>query len=169
MAMAIRDQVSSDADRIREINRAAFPETGGAKAFYRIREAGRSDVISLVAEVDGSVAGHILFTPVHIERDGGTLDGMGLAELAVDPRFQRQGVGRALTDEGVRRLRTTGCPYVIVVGVPEYYPRLGFQKSSAHGLQCQWQGIPDEAFMVLVLDPEALSGVTGVAAYTDKF
>ena len=146
-----------------------FRRQAGRKPFTGSGRQVVSDVISLVAEVDGSVAGHILFTPVHIERDGGTLDGMGLAELAVDPRFQRQGVGRALTDEGVRRLRTTGCPYVIVVGVPEYYPRLGFQKSSDHGLQCQWQGIPDEAFMVLVLDPEALSGVTGVAAYTDKF
>ena len=169
MAAGIRDQLSGDADRIREINRVAFPDSGGARAFYRIRESGRSDVISLVAEVDGGVSGHILFTPVSVEHDGGQLMGMGLAELAIDPAFQRQGLGRALVGEGVRRLKAAGCPYVIVIGVPEYYPRLGFQRGSLLGLKCQWEAIPDEAFMVLVLDPDAVAGVSGVAAYTDRF
>lgn len=169
MTICIRDQVSGDASRVREINQAAFPGRGGAKAFYQIRESGRPDVISLVAEMDGAVAGHILFTPVNIENKAGDLKGMGLAELAVDPNFHRQGIGRALTDAGVERLKATGCPYVIVIGVPEYYPRLGFQRGSLHGLECQWEAIPDEAFMVLVLDGKALSRVSGVAAYTDRF
>jgi putative acetyltransferase len=58
---------------------------------------------------------------------------------------------------------------VVVVGHPEYYPRFGFELASAHGLASQWEGIPDEAFMVLVLDARAMAGVSGVAKYRDEF
>jgi putative acetyltransferase len=61
------------------------------------------------------------------------------------------------------------CPFVVVVGHPEYYPRFGFEPASAHGLVSQWEGIPDEAFMVPVLDPHAMAGISGVAMYRDEF
>ena len=169
MRITVRDQAPGDEARVAEINRVAFPKTGGAKAFYAIRESGRPDIISLVAEVDEYIVGHILYTPVDIDRPGGGPTAMGLAELAVDPDYQRKGVGRSLHEAGIQRLSAWDCVYIIVVGVPEYYPRLGFQRGSAYGLKCQWDGIPDEAFMVLVLDPERLRNVSGVAAYTDAF
>jgi putative acetyltransferase len=58
---------------------------------------------------------------------------------------------------------------VVVVGHPAYYPRFGFERASAHGLSSQWPGVPDTAFMVLVLDPEAMAGVSGVARYREEF
>lgn len=66
-------------------------------------------------------------------------------------------------------LRERGCPFVIVLGHPEYYPRFGFERASAHGLACQWEGVPDEAFMVLILDAGVMEGVSGVAVYRDEF
>jgi putative acetyltransferase len=62
-----------------------------------------------------------------------------------------------------------GCPFVIVVGHPDYYPRFGFEAASLHGFACQWEGVPDAAFMVSILDRNAMAGVSGVAKYRDEF
>ena len=66
-------------------------------------------------------------------------------------------------------LRARRCPFVVVVGHPEYYPRFGFEPASAHGLASQWEGMPDEAFMVLVLNAHDMAGVSGVARYMEEF
>lgn len=58
---------------------------------------------------------------------------------------------------------------MVVLGHPEYYPRFGFVPASRHSLSCQWDGIPDEAFMVVIDDSRAMKGVTGVARYHDEF
>ena len=66
-------------------------------------------------------------------------------------------------------LHEQGCPFVIVLGHPEFYPRFGFVPASRHGLRCQWEGVPDAAFMVLVLDASSMADVTGVARYREEF
>ena len=89
--------------------------------------------------------------------------------MAVLPDRQRQGIGSQLVRRGLAILRERGCPFVIVLGHPEYYWRFGFQTASTHGLVSQWAGIPDGAFMVVVLDAQAMTGVSGVAKYRDEF
>ena len=83
--------------------------------------------------------------------------------------YQRQGIGSQLVRQGIDILRERGCLFVVVVGHPEYYPRFGFEPASKHGLLSQWEGIPDEAFMVLVMDPGAMAGVSGVVMYRGEF
>ncbi len=90
---------------------------------------------------------------------------MGLGELAVLPEFQRQGVGTMLANAGLDILRGRNCPFVIVVGHATYYPRFGFRPGSQLELTCQWESIPDESFMALILDRDAMGGVTGVARF----
>jgi putative acetyltransferase len=121
-----------------------------------------------VAEED-DVVGHILFSPVAIEGAGQRVLGMGLAPMAVLPDRQRQGIGSHLVRRGLDILRERGCPFVVVVGHPGYYPRYGFEPARAHGLASQWEGVPDTAFMVLVLDERAMARVSGVAIYRDEF
>ena len=87
---------------------------------------------------------------------------MGLGELAVLPKFQRKGVGTMLTHAGIGILRERKCPFVIVVGHATYYPRFGFRPGSQLELVCQWKNIPDESFMALILDQDAMDGVCGV-------
>ncbi len=127
-----------------------------------------ADALSLVAVEDEAVIGHILFTPAIIESAGRRVVGRGPAPLAVLPDCQRRGVGSALVRHGLASLRERGCLFVIVLGHPDYYPRFGFERASLHGLLCQWE-VPDEAFMVLILDAAVLAGSSGVARYRAEF
>jgi putative acetyltransferase len=113
------------------------------------------------------VIGHILFTPVTV--DGSNTVGMGLAPMAVLPSQQRKGIGSQLVRHGLDHLRQTGCPFVIVLGHPEFYPRFGFEPASRYRLGSQWEGVPDEAFMVAVLNADALPKAGGTARYRDEF
>ena len=126
-------------------------------------------LFTLVAETNGGMVGHILFSPVPIEDGSQSRQGMGLAPMAVMPNRQRQGIGSKLIEAGLEILREQGCPFIIVLGHPEFYPRFGFVPASRHGLRCQWAGVPDAAFMVLVLGEATMAGVTGVARYREEF
>ena len=70
---------------------------------------------------------------------------------------------------GTKRLRDAGAPFVIVLGHPEYYPRFGFEPAARHGVRCQWPDVPDNAFMLLVLDPEREASLAGTARYRSEF
>lgn len=89
--------------------------------------------------------------------------------MAVLPEGQRQGIGSRLVRSGLDRLRDQACPFVIVLGHPKYYPRFGFERASKYGINSQWAGVPDEAFMIIVFDEGALQGVSGVARYRAEF
>jgi len=164
-ALIIRPQNRArDLEAIGAINAQAFGKGGGTPAFQALR-ASADDIVSLVAERQGRVVGHVFFSPVTLESEP-PLGGMGLGELAVAPDWQRQGIGAALTEAGTDILRAAQCPFVIVIGLPAYYPRLGFEAGSKYGLKCQWE-VPPDSFMVRVLDPGALGDRTGIARYRD--
>jgi putative acetyltransferase len=165
--IAIRRQKPEDAVRVRHVNERAFGQPAEAALAEALQRA-CSDALSLVAE-DGGIVGHILFTPVTIDSAGRQVVGMGLAPMAVVPDRQREGIGSALVTRGLEILRQRNYPFVVVVGHPEYYPRFGFERASAHGLSSQWEGIPDPAFMVLILEPGEMTGVSGVARYRPEF
>ena len=165
--ITIRPEQPEDASRVRHINELAFEQSAEADIVDKLRIA-CTDSLSFVAE-DDAVVGHILFTPVVIDSAAGRVVGMGLAPMAVLPDRQQQGIGSQLVRRGLDVLRGRGCPFVIVVGHPEYYPRFGFEPASKHKLTCQWEGVPDAAFMVLILDAQAMAGVSGVPKYRDEF
>lgn len=166
--ITIRHEVASDVDAVRRVNLAAFDHAMEADLVDTLRRTCRAS-LSLVAELDGQVVGHILFTPASLDTGGGLIEGMALAPMAVLPPLQRKGIGSRLVEEGLQILRDTACPFVILVGHADYYPRFGFEPASRHGLECQWEGVPDEAFMVAILDSARLEGVSGVARYRDEF
>jgi putative acetyltransferase len=165
--IVIRHETAEDVAAVRVVNELAFGQPAEADLVDALRR-GCTDALSLVA-VDDGVVGHILFTPVSVDGADRSLAGMGLAPMSVLPDYQRRGVGSALVSRGLEALRERGCPFVVVVGHPEYYPRFGFEPASKHGLLSQWQGIPDGVFMSLILNPSAMREVGGVARYRPEF
>jgi putative acetyltransferase len=166
--VTIRPEIAADVPRVRSVNEMAFGQPAEANLVERLRSA-CAETLSLVADDEGTVVGHILFTPVVIDSAGRPIVGMGLGPLAVVPDRQREGIGSQLVRRGLDILRDRGCPFVVVVGHPEYYPRFGFERASSHGLASQWEGLPEAVFMVVTLDAGAMTGISGVARYRDEF
>jgi putative acetyltransferase len=166
--ISIRRERPEDIAVIRTVNETGFDQRTEADIIDALRDV-CPDVLSLVAESDGEIVGHILFSPVTIEDGSQSRQGMGLAPMAVTPDRQRQGIGSELVQAGLEILRKQGCPFIIVLGHPDFYPRFGFVPAFRHGLRCQWEGVTDAAFMVLVLDASSMAGVSGVARYREEF
>ena len=110
-----------------------------------LRKAGALTV-SLVAELDGRVVGHIAFSPVTMS--DGTADWYGMGPVSVLPQVQRQGIGKALVKEGLARLKGLKARGCCLVGHPEYYRKFGFQNTPELGLE----GVPPEVFFALSFD-----------------
>ncbi len=166
--ISIRPEQPDDVAAIHVVNEKAFGEPTEATIVDSLRDA-CPDAVSLVAVEDGRVLGHVFFSPVFVSGEHEVIKGMGLAPMAVLPERQRQGIGSMLVQAGIDAMRERNCPFIIVLGHPEYYPRFGFAPASQHSLSCQWDGVPDEAFMVLILDEPAMASVSGTARYRDEF
>ena len=166
--ISIRPEEQGDYAAVRAVNELAFGQPEEANIVDKLRES-CDNSLSLVATRDESVVGHILFTPVTIESGEVTIEGMGLAPMSVLPEYQRQEVGSALVRAGLSTLRKRTCPFVVVLGHAEYYPRFGFEPASKFGIKCQWEGVPDEAFMILIVDEKAMKNASGIAKYRDEF
>lgn len=164
----IREEQGGDTPEIRLVNDEAFGQPTEGNIINALRQS-CNNLLSLVAFIEGHLIGHILFSPVIIENGNGLIQGMGLGPMAVLPKYQRQGIGSKLVEAGLDMLKAQSCPFVIVLGHPDYYPRFGFQRASLHGIRSQWEGIPDEAFLVLILDELAMQGVSGIARYRREF
>jgi putative acetyltransferase len=123
-------------------------------------------VASLVADDNGIVVGHILFSRVFIHSDRARVPTVALAPMAVVPARQRSGVGTLLIRAGLDRCRTLGEQIVLVVGHPTYYPRFGFSHALTRALRSPYDG---EAFMALELAPGALVNVSGEVRYPSPF
>lgn len=164
MSVDIREERSEDIAAIRELNKLAFGGNEEADIVDALRSNGAA-MLSLVATVEERVVGHILYSPIFV---GGQFAGAALGPMSVLPENQRQGIGSKLVEAGNRKLKDTGCPFVIVLGHPEYYPRFGFSPASAHGVKCEWE-VPDNVFMLLILDREGAQGVSGLAQYRHEF
>lgn len=165
--MIVRAEKTEDRDDIHGVNELAFGRPDEAELVDALR-ANASPTISLVAVVDEQLAGHIFFSPVTVESDGGVFTAMGLAPMAVLPEHQNQGIGSRLVREGLRECRRLGHDIVFVLGHPKYYPRFGFAPSSLKGLRSEYD-VPDEVFMVSELVPGALGGRRGLVKYHPEF
>lgn len=161
--MIIRDERPDDIPLVRDVNRLAFEQDQEANIVDALRSNGAAR-LSLVAVVGDAVVGHVLYSPAFI----GAVEGAGLGPMAVLPAHQRRGIGSQLVEAGNARLRELGCPFIIVLGHPGFYPRFGFTPARAVGITCEWD-VPDDVFMIAVLDELQMRGVTGLAKYREEF
>ena len=149
--MIIRPEKPADIAAINEVVTAAFGRRQEADLVTRLRSDGDL-VLSLVADNDGVITGHVAFSRLSIERDGVRLPGISLAPVSVLPAQQRKGTARALIGAGHLRLKTLGETIVFVLGDPDYYKRFGFSHEMAEAFACIYQG---DHLQVLRLSPDA--------------
>lgn len=148
--IVIRDETEADINAIRDVTVSAFKSLGISnhteQFIIEALRAAKSLTVSLVAEVGGRVVGHIAFSPVTMS--DGTRNWYGLGPVSVLPEYQRQGIGKALIEEGLGRLKRLGAQGVCLVGHPDYYKKFGFK--NVPGLVVE--GVPQEVFFVLSFD-----------------
>lgn len=164
--MQIRFEQTTDIPAVHSVNCEAFESPTEADLADVLR-ARAEEVISLVAEEEGDVVGHILFSPVTFPGTA-PLRAMALAPMAVRPARQRVGIGSALVRRGLEECRRRGVAAVVVVGHPEYYPRFGFERASGFGVSCEFE-VPDDVFMAIELVDGSLRGKTGTVRFHEAF
>ena len=127
------------------------------------------DELSLVAEINGKVVGHILFTPLVIDNGQQQFQSLVLGPVSVLPDFQKQGIGGQLIIAGHQKAWKLGFQSVILIGHPEYYPRFGYRTASGWGLKVALELPSDDVFMAVELTENALSGVSGMVIFPPEF
>jgi putative acetyltransferase len=155
--IVIRSETDADAGTIADVTIAAFstlPISNHTEQFIiAALRAAKALTISLVAEMDGRVVGHIAFSPVAMS--DGSPGWYGLGPVSVLPEYQRQGIGGALIQEGLSRLKGLGARGCCLVGHPEYYKRFGFQNT--RGLV--HEGVPEDVFFAMSFDGHIPQGI----------
>src|SRR5574341_1853240 len=165
--IVIRPEEPRDIAAIRKVVEEAFGQPAEANLVDALRRNGKA-TLSLVAEDDGQIVGHILFSPVTIESGDDQFAGIGVAPMAVLPESQSRGIGSLLVKRGLERCREAGHQFAVVLGHPEYYPRFGFVPASRFHLRCEYE-VADEVFMAMELREGALQNRAGMARYQPEF
>ena len=165
MKLTIRPEEPQDRDAIHELNVAAFAREDEAKLVEELRD-GNHARLSLVAVAGGQVIAHVMFSAVQVMTDAGPMQALALAPVSVQPEHQKQGLGSALVQDGLRLAAQRHHRVVLVVGDAAFYARFGFSQELAKPLKCRFSG---ENFLALELVPGALRGVEGMVMYPPPF
>ena len=152
----IRNEIDADVDAITEVTVAAFKtleiSNHTEQFIVEALRANNALTVSLIAEVDGHVVGHVAFSPVTIS--DGTQNWYGLGPVSVLPEHQRKGIGKSLILEGISRLKGLNAKGCCLVGHPDYYRKLGFKNVS--GLV--HEGVPQQVFLAMSFDGQIPQG-----------
>lgn len=164
--MLIRYEKPGDSVAVRAVNLSAF-ETSAEADLVDVLRKEVQPIISLVAEEDDQIVGHIMFSPVTLSGDP-NLKIMGLGPMAVKSGYQDQGIGSRLVREGLEACCRSGFGAVVVLGHTWFYPRFGFIPSVKFGIRSEYD-VPEEAFMVIELTPGYLKGASGMIKFHPAF
>ncbi len=167
MLINIREERPEDIAMIRGVNIEAFGRSQEANLIEMLRTNG-GILLSLLATNEDQIVGHILYSAVTVGSGERKIIGAGLGPMAVLPEYQRRGIGTKLIEFGTTRLKQSGCPFIVVLGHADYYPRFGFRPASDYGLKCEWS-VPDNAFMALALNESKIRDLSGLAKYRAEF
>lgn len=169
-AITIRAERADDAATITSVVQRAYARVAHSdhREHLMIARLRQTDaflpMLSLLAEVAGQPAGHILLTRAHIRDGDAQVETLALAPLSVIPGYQRRGIGRGLIEAAHAQASMLGFGTIVLVGIPGYYPRFGYEPLSRYRITLPFSA-PDDTCMILPLRPGALAGVTGVVEY----
>lgn len=163
----IRPEQKEDFSAIGQVNRLAFGTDAEANLVNALRKS-NTDIISLVAECDDKIVGHILFSEVHIDGHCPDIRLLGLAPVGVLPEYQGHGIGSRLVKEGIKVCRHAGYAAMVVLGHAQFYPRFGFKPSVNFNITSEFD-VPAELFMIMELQKHVLKNCSGRVRYHDVF
>ena len=165
----IRHEQPSDYSQIFSVHKLAFNRTDEADLVNSLR---RSDQfipkLSLVAELNGEIIGHIVYTKIEIHQGQERFESIALAPLSVRPDFQKSGVGSKLIRTSLSLAAELNYSSVIVLGHEHYYPKFGFIATERWGIKTSFD-VPASFLMGLELQPGSLENVSGVITYAPEF
>lgn len=169
--MIIRTESVKDIEEVYQLNVLAFGNREDeSKLVERIRSSEHFvPELSIVAEIENEIVGHVLLSRATVEDQEKKSVVIVLAPIAVKPNYQRQGVGSRLIEEGIRRCRDLGYGAILLIGHPEYYPRLGFKSARKFGLELKQFEVPDDVFMVYEVENGKLLEIKGELKYPESF
>jgi len=124
--------------------------------------------LSLVAEIDGKIVGHILVTKLKIKNKTSEFDSLALAPVSVLPEFQGKGIGGKLIVESHKKAKELGHKSIVLLGHEKYYPRFGYEQADKYGIELPFE-VPKENCMVIELTENGLNGVNGMVEYPKEF
>jgi len=164
--MLIRSEEPKDSMNVHAVNVSAF-ETPAEAHMVEVLRKEAHPYLSLVAEEDKKIVGHIMFSPVMLS--GYTdLKIMGLGPMAVLPEQQRKGIGSELVKAGLDKCKDLGFGAAVVLGHKDFYPHFGFEPSLRYGIGCEYD-VPPEVFMIIELQPGYLQDASGTIQYHAAF
>lgn len=166
--ITIRKELPADKEAIHHLHESAFETSFEANLVASLRKTNfYLKELSLVAECEGAVVGHILFTRIAIKDGKSTHPALALAPLAVHPAMQHKGIGKMLIEKGLETCKYLGNHLVIVLGDPKYYAKFNFELASAYDIYPP-QGMPEEHFMLYKFTSEDLKE-KGTVQYPSQF
>ena len=174
MNISIRQEKKTDYSAVFELIENAFKdlEMSDHKEQFLVQRLRNSTAfvpeLSLVAEYEHEIIGHILLTKIRIKNDQSEFQSLALAPVTVLPKYQKQGIGGMLIEEAHKKAKELGFKSVILLGHADYYPRFGYRKASEYGIKLPFD-VPDEYCMVIELTENALAGVKGTVEYPKEF
>jgi predicted N-acetyltransferase YhbS len=169
MKILIRPEQPSDTDEIYELNKTAFGQDNEARLVDLIRKGqGFIPELSLVAISENKIIGYILFSKVFIVNGDNRHETLALAPMAVNPKWQKQGIGAKLITQGLQAAKDLGYTSAIVLGHELYYPRFGFLPATKWNIKAPID-LPANVFMAIELVPNGLANISGTVEYPVEF
>lgn len=172
--MILRQEEEKDHQKVFEVIEKAFKnaEYSDHQEHFLVEKLRKSDAfipeLSIVAEIDGEIVGHILFTKIKVENDSTSFESLALAPVSVLPEFQNKGIGGLLINYGHTLAKDLGYTSVILIGHENYYPKFGYEKTTNFGISFPFD-IPEENGMAIALTENGLENINGVVKYPKEF
>lgn len=170
MTVKIRQENKNDFNAVFEVNELAFGQNKEAILVELLRQSNAFvPELSLVATLDNKIVGHILFTKIKIVNDDKSeIESLALAPMAVNPKFQRKGIGEQLIEYGLNKAKELQHKSVVVLGHEHYYPKFGFRPADRWNIRSPYD-VPASAFMAIELVADGLKNTNGLVKYPKEF
>lgn len=172
--MIIRQEENRDFKSVFQLIEKAFEneKLSDHKEQFLVERLRKSEAfipeLSIIAEIEGEIVGHILVTKLKIKNATGEFESLALAPVSVLPEFQGKQIGSKLIIESHRKARELGYKSIVLLGHEKYYPRFGYKQADKYGIELPFE-VPKENCMVIELVDDGLKGINGVVEYPKEF